>query len=139
HLQALFGIKEGQFKQTPEDFIQRIHLQDRPGVERIIKRAVEKGRDVYAEYRVVWPDGTMHYMTSRGRAFTDESGKPVRMTGVTIDVNESKAAEQALRESEERFRSMADAAPVLIWTAGPDKTRDYFNKAWIEFTGRKLV
>jgi PAS domain S-box-containing protein len=139
HLLALFGIDPGNFKETYDDFLQRIHPQDRPGVERIIRRAVEKGRDIYAEYRIIWPDGTIRHMTSRGRAFADPSGKPVRMTGVTIDVTESKKAEQALRESEERFRTMADAAPVLIWTVAPDRSRDYFNKAWIQFTGRTLA
>jgi len=46
------------------------------------------------------------------------------------------AAEQALRESDARFRSVADAAPVLIWSSGSDRLRDYFNQPWLYFTGR---
>src|SRR5204863_6623920 len=49
-----------------------------------------------------------------------------------------REAEIALRESEQRFRIVADSAPVLIWMAGPDKLCTYFNKPWLEFTGRTI-
>ena len=50
--------------------------------------------------------------------------------------SERKQAEDALKESENRFRAMADGAPVLIWVSGVDKLCNYFNKVWLEFTGR---
>jgi PAS domain S-box-containing protein len=136
HVHQLFGIKAEEFKGTFEDFQSHIHPEDRARVDAALRRAIEKKRDLYVEFRVLWPDGTVHHMASRGRAFSDEKGKPVRMTGVLVDVTEGKKAEQALRESEERFRNMADAAPVMIWTAGPDRSIEYVNKAWTEFTGR---
>ncbi len=49
-----------------------------------------------------------------------------------------KRAEETLRESEQRFRTMADSAPVLIWMSGPDRSFEYFNKGWLDFTGRTL-
>ena len=51
---------------------------------------------------------------------------------------ERQSAQEALRESEMRFRTMADSAPVMIWTTGPDASRDYLNQSWLHFTGRSL-
>jgi PAS domain S-box-containing protein len=138
YLHEIFGLNPAEFGGTFEDFLKLVHPEDRASVEWTTKRALEKRRDLACDFRTIWPDGTQHYLSSRGRGFFDDTGKAVRMAGVTIDVTENKEAEQALRESEERFRNMADAAPVLIWTAGVDKTRDYFNRAWLEFTGRTL-
>ena len=53
-------------------------------------------------------------------------------------VEEHTKSEQKLRESEQRFRQVADTAPALIWMAGTDKLRTYFNKTWLEFTGRSI-
>ncbi len=60
------------------------------------------------------------------------------MVGVMADITERKKAEQSLRESEERFRLVANTAPVMIYMCGTDKLCNYFNQPWLEFTGRSL-
>jgi two-component system CheB/CheR fusion protein len=68
----------------------------------------------------------------------DDCGEVVGWVASVRDITERKAAELALRESEERFRNMADAAPVLIWVSGTDKLCNWFNKPWLDFVGRKM-
>jgi len=64
-------------------------------------------------------------------------GKPV-VRCIGRDVTEQRRAEQALRESEERFRTMANAAPVMIWMSAPDASCTFFNQPWLDFTGHSM-
>ena len=75
----------------------------------------------------------------------DDSAAPIIHSGskagvvlVFRDFSVRRQAEQKLRESEERFRSMADAAPVLIWLSGPDNLKTWFNQGWLNFVGRSM-
>jgi signal transduction histidine kinase/CheY-like chemotaxis protein len=72
------------------------------------------------------------------RAFFDPSGVPERYIGVVADSTRARVAEAALARSEERFRTMADTAPMMICASGPDRLATYFNRAWLTFTGRGL-
>ncbi len=70
--------------------------------------------------------------------FPDEDS-PYRYTTISlVDITERRYTERALSESEQRFRIMADTAPVLIWTAGVDRQFYYFNKPWLDFRGRTI-
>lgn len=68
----------------------------------------------------------------------DSAGNIVGASKIARDVTEQKRAEALARESEERFRIMADNAPVMIWMAGANGGRSYFSRPWLEFTGRTL-
>ncbi|MCX6080495.1 MAG: PAS domain S-box protein [Chloroflexi bacterium] len=68
----------------------------------------------------------------------DNQGKVISAVHIVRNVTDRKRMEEILRESEERFRHMADTAPALIWQSGTDSQSDYFNQPWLEFTGRSL-
>jgi PAS domain S-box-containing protein len=69
---------------------------------------------------------------------TTASGEQIANYAIYRDITERKRAEERLRESEARFQEMADTAPVLIWMTGTDGICNYFNKPWLEFTGRSM-
>jgi two-component system, LuxR family, sensor kinase FixL len=87
---------------TFENIIQRIHPDDREGVERAVRRAVADRSDYTAEYRLVLPDKTQRWVAARGRVYPDAHGKSVRMMGATIDITARKQAEaEAMRQRAE--------------------------------------
>jgi PAS domain S-box-containing protein len=68
----------------------------------------------------------------------DAHGNPQYFVAEVLDVTDRRRAEQTLRESEERFRLVANKAPVLIWMSGKDKLCSFFNQCWLDFTGRSM-
>ena len=134
----LYGLASGHPPLTYEAWLSLIHPEDRERVRGLMQDTVKRSRVWDAEFRVVWPDGSIHWLLGKGTVFLDEAGNPIRIMGVNLDITERKEAAAALRESEERFRNMADTAPVMIWVSGPDKLCTFFNKGWLTFTGRTL-
>jgi PAS domain S-box-containing protein len=116
----------------------RVHPQDRVARDSAIRRAIETLGAYDVEYRVLLPDGTLRWIGARGHCMNIGETKGTRLLGVSMDVTAQKQAEDALRESEARFRTMANTAPVMIWMSGPDKLCTFFNKGWLDFTGRSL-
>ena len=134
----LHGLPPDHPPLTDSQWLELIHPDDRGRIEAAVRASVERMHPWDVEYRVVWPNGDVHWLLANGRVYVDDTGRPVRTAGITLDITERKLAEAALLESEERFRNMADTAPVMIWVAGPDKVLTFFNKTWLDYVGRAL-
>jgi len=103
-----------------------------------MKEASATRRLYSAEHRIVRPNGEERIVLESGQPKYDAQQKLVSMVGTLVDVTEQRRAERALRESEDRFRTMADGAPIMMWMSGTDKLCTDFNRGWLMFTGRSL-
>ena len=108
-LEAMYGLAPGTFEGTNQHWERLIHPDDRSAVLKEQEIAFETGMPVQAEWRVLWPDGSIHWILARWQVFKDESGTPVRIAGINIDVTERKAAEEARRRLAAIVESSDDA------------------------------
>jgi PAS domain S-box-containing protein len=103
-----------------------------------MKRISETRLSYSEEYRVVRPNGEERIVVESGQPRYDSQQRPIFVVGTLLDVTEMRLTVQALRESEERFRTMADGAPIMMWMAGVDKLCTDFNRSWLTYTGRSI-
>jgi len=89
------------------------------------------------EFDMIGLDGTRHHMETHAAPLHNPDGRVVQLA-ITHDVTERKRAELALWESEQRYRAVTDASPIMVWMSGTDKLCYYFNKGWLDFVGRTL-
>jgi PAS domain S-box-containing protein len=137
NLRNLFGLRPGEEVKTIEDFYSRIHPNDREHVIAAFERTRRDGIHLDTEFRVMRPDGTHRWLMDQGDVLVDGDGKPRRMTGACVDITERKQAQEALRESEERFRlfvngvrdyalfQMDENASIVSWNDGAERVLGY--------------
>src|ERR1700753_519864 len=133
----IHGLPPDAAHESHEDWVNRIHPEDR---ERTVQHFLDalKGpsKDYSAEYRIVRPnDGETRWIRVIAEIERDANGKALRLIGAHIDVTDQMLAQDTLRESEERFRLIADSAPVPIWVTKLDRTRSFANQAYLDFLG----
>src|SRR5690242_8018172 len=95
-LEAMYGLPPGGFGGTQTAFENLVHPDDRAGVIKLVDAAMKSGQPTKGEWRVVWADGSVHWIAGRWQVFMAASGEPSKMIGVNIDVTERKRAEEAL-------------------------------------------
>lgn len=136
HWQAIAGLT---LEESLGDGWERgIHPEDRAMVFTAWSRFVYEHRAFALEFRFLTPEGQERWVYGQATAIYSSVGEIVGYVGVNEDITERKRADAALRESESRFRHMADTAPVMVWMSGIDKRCTYFNRAWLDFTGEAL-
>jgi PAS domain S-box-containing protein len=134
--ETLYGYKAEEMVGQP---ISRLAPSDRPyEIPQILERLQHGERIVHYETERIRKDGRRIEASLTMSPIHDSTGSIVGASVIARDITEQRQAEAVLRESEQRFRNMADAAPVMIWVAGPDKLFTFLNKTWLDFTGRTM-
>lgn len=109
-MELIYGLPQGAFAKTRTAFQNLIHPEDRRTVNELIELASKSGELTTGEWRVVWPDGSVHWIAGRWQVLLDQLGEPSRVLGVNIDVTDRKRAELELLQMN---RALKEQATVL--------------------------
>lgn len=110
----LFGLVPTQQVLTIEQYLARIHPDDRDRLAITVREALASGGRFEVDHRVVHPDGSVHFLHGRGGTVLDGAGRALRMTGTVLDITARKQAEDASREANEHLRTLIDHSPQAI-------------------------
>lgn len=108
----LYGITNPDDVSTYECWKKNVHPEDLQAMDTYVQEAIEGKKELDAEFRVIWPDGSLKYIRAFGLTQRDANGIAIRLTGMNYDITEQKQAEKDLRESEDKFKSLFQFAPV---------------------------
>ncbi|MBP1886663.1 PAS domain S-box protein [Sinorhizobium mexicanum] len=133
----LTGLREDET--LGHGWAKAVYPQDVGMVHAQWQRSLSSGEPLDIEFRLLTATGHHHWFRARAVAKRNSVGEIVRWYGVLEDIHERRRALDALRESEARFRAIADDAPVMIWVAGPTGDTSFFNRLWLETTGQTEV
>ncbi|MEA5624570.1 PAS domain S-box protein [Nostoc sp. UHCC 0251] len=123
----LYGLPNNTLCPTFEDYFNLIHPEDRESVAASVARMIEQGKGS-TEYRIIGPDGSLHWLNCKGQVYYNEIGQPIRMIGTNRDVTERKLAEQKISEQAALLDIATDAilvrdlqAQILFWNKGAER------------------
>ena len=133
----MHGFQSGDLSESSEEWSSRLHPDDRT---RVLKKLEEylAGRvhEFWEEYRIQRKNGTVMYVLDRGIAIRDGEGQAIRMVGAETDITWRKEAEEALRQGEQEFRTLADNVPALFSYIDRECRYRFVNKRYEELFGR---
>ena len=112
-----------------------IHPDDRQMVRDNIRASVREGGPCEVEFRLADLSQGERWIHARGQVLQNEAGRSIQMLGLNFDVTKRRRDDERLRESEARFRSLADSAPALMWVSRVEGQREFVNKAYVDFAG----
>jgi PAS domain S-box-containing protein len=136
-MKALFGVP-ADAAVGYDTFLDALHPEDRERSHRAVQASLlqENGGRYEDEYRVI-ADGKVKWLRAKGKAFFDKYGKAWRVAGVNMDVTRQKAAEAALKQSEQLLRSLVENLPQLIWVTDAEGITEFASQRWAKYIGKQ--
>jgi PAS domain S-box-containing protein len=129
------GVAPGDFDETNDDFFRRVHPEDRDGMWALVENTIGSDCAFDAEFRFRRDDGEVRWLHNMAQLLRDEAGAASHLVGTVQDVTERRRTNEALRESEERFRRAVMVAPFPVAIQADDGEMLTINDAWIEISG----
>ncbi len=129
----IFGMDPDQ----PVDrvaLVKKIHPDDLENRRKAHERSLQTGVLAY-EFRLNRSENEWRWIKAWGRVLFGEEGKPLRLTGTILDTTDEKLTLLALKSSEQRFRTLSDTLPAMVWISDPQGTLYYYNRSVYEFSG----
>jgi PAS domain S-box-containing protein len=130
--EMLFGLAPGELNQSYDQFIDRLFPEDRDRVLTAINTAITTDVDYDIEFRVVYPDGKIHWTLSQGKVFYDSTGQPTRMAGIDLDITDRKQSEVEIRQSEYQVRRILNNLFSFVGVMTPDGVLIEANRTALE-------
>jgi PAS domain S-box-containing protein len=129
----IFGMDPDQ----PVDrdaLVKKIHPDDLDNRRKAHERSLQTGVLAY-EFRLNRSENEWRWIKAWGRVLFGEEGKPMRLTGTILDTTDEKQTLLALKSSEQRFRTLSDTLPAMVWISDPEGNLYYYNRSVYEFSG----
>jgi PAS domain S-box-containing protein len=112
-IEPMFGFTQGQFGATYDAFLECVHPEDRQSVIDSVNESVDEDKEYNIEHRIIWPDGTVKWISETGSVFRDDDDKAIRMLGVVQDITERKVAEKQREANLYFFKSLEQVNRVI--------------------------
>ncbi|HSC98377.1 MAG TPA: PAS domain-containing protein, partial [Casimicrobiaceae bacterium] len=133
---SILGLADGESLDSLSSVLAICHPADLDRLKGAVAATMASGERLETECRLVRPiDGAVRWMQVRADVLRDENATPMRLVGMLLDINTRRRAQDDVIESETRFRSMADSAPVMIWISNPAGAITYANAQWMTYVG----
>jgi PAS domain S-box-containing protein len=138
---GLLGFTPTKYKRTYKEFLERVLPEDRGEVKKQFISLIKKKMDIKTEFRVIWPDGTLKFLTAKAKTITDENGAAVRLIGLIWDITDQKQLQNNLQESIRKTDSIINNLNGAVFRCKFDNemTMEYISEGIMGLSGYPLT